>query len=91
MENCGHLPAEVSRVLERFVHGSTAIFPYAGPQRGLQMSVDICGHLCGRLHGWVRTSVDVRMDGCGCLRKSACTGADICKAKGSVRVAPPAV
>ena len=72
-------------------------------QRGPRMSADInadifediCGHLCGclcgRPHGWVRTSADVRMDGCGCLRKSAWMGADVCRAKGSVRVAPPAV
>ena len=104
MENCGHLPAEVCGVLECFVRKSTQAGNFhiqvrSCLQRGLQMSADInadiCGHLCGRLcgrpHGWVRRSADVRMDGCGCLRKSAWMGADICKGKGFVRVAASAV
>ena len=44
-----------------------------------------------RPHGWVQTSADVRMDGCGCLRKSSWRGVDIRRAEGSVRVAPPTV
>ena len=108
MENCEHLPAEYwdalsasLRKLEIFSMRTSAIFPYAGPQLSAERSADICGHLCGRPHGLVRTSawigVDVRMDWCGrphgcrCLRKSAWMGADVRRARGSVRVAPPAV
>ena len=57
----------------------------------MDVSMDGCGRLCGRLHGWVRTPADVRMDGCGCPRKSTWMGADVRRAKGSARVAPPAV
>ena len=83
------------RKLEIFSVRTSAIFPYAGPQLSAERSAEVCGHQCGRPHGLVQTSAwigaDVRMDGCGCLRKSAWVGVDIRRARGSVRVAPPAV
>ena len=59
------------------------------------IGADVHMDWCGRPHGLVQTSAwigaDVRMDGCGCLGKSAWMVADIRRARGSVRVAPPAV
>ena len=98
MENCGHLPAEVCGVLERFVRKSTQAGNfYCADVR----NISICRSAVARreVRGHLQTSMltsawmgaDVRMDGCGCLRKSTWTDADIRRAKGSVRVAPPAV
>ena len=78
---------------------TSVIFPYAGRQLYVERSADVCGHQCGHLPTSLRMSMqtsawmgaDVRMDGCGCLRKSAWTGVDIRRANGSVRVAAPAV
>ena len=124
MENCGHLPAEVCRVLGRFVRKSTQAGNFfcadvrnisicrsavvrrevrGSLQTSMGTSADIFADVyadvrmdwCGRPHGLVRMSTwicaDIHMDGCGCLRKSAWMGADIRRARGSVRVAPPAV
>ena len=67
MENCGHLPAEVCGVLERFVRKTTqaeifsvrtfAIFPYVGPHLSAERSPDVCGHQCGHLWTSLRTSM----------------------------------
>ena len=76
-----------SAVVHREVSGSL--------RTSVQTSADVHMDWCGRPHGLMRTSAwigaDVRMDGCGCLRKSAWMVADIRRARGSVRVAPPAV
>ena len=73
------------RKLEMFSVWTSAIFPYVGPQLSAERSVDI----------FADVYAGIRMDGCGCphgwVRKSAWTGVNIRRAKGSVRVAAPAV
>ena len=91
------------RKQEIFSVRTSAIFPYAGPQlsaeRSSERSAEVCGHLRTSLRTSMRTSAwigaDVRMDWCGrphgLVWTSAWMVADIRRARGSVRVAPPAV
>ena len=80
MENCGHLPAEVCRVLGRFVRKSTQAGNFFCADvrnisicRSAERSAEVCGHQCGHLRTSLRTSMwtsawigaDVRMDWCG--------------------------
>ena len=90
-ENCGHLPAEVCRVLVRKSTQAGNFFcadvrnisicSSAGVRRevhgrlrtSMQTSADIFADVyvdfsmdgCGRPHGWMQMSAEVRMDGCG--------------------------
>ena len=88
MENCGHLSAEVCGVLEHFVRKSAQAGNFFCADvrnisicRSAERSADINADIFA----------DVCMDGCRRLRTSAWTGVDIRRAKGSVRVAAPAV
>ena len=103
MENWGHLPAEVCGVLGRFVRKSTQAgnFVCANVRNiSICRSAVVRREVRGSLRTSMRTSVDifaawigadVHMDGCRCMRKSTWMGVDIRRARGSVRVAPPAV